>query len=148
MNSRAKVGAIIMSLLTLLYTALLANTGVTLLLLDEPVAKGMGFFILVFPVLAIWLVIREFIFGVKIERFATKVESQGKWPHFAFELRPSGRPTRESADRVFESFAKNAEQNPESSLAWFSLGLAYDAAGDRPRARKAMRKALALDAKA
>jgi Flp pilus assembly protein TadD len=26
--------------------------------------------------------------------------------------------------------------------------LAYDAAGDRPRARKAMRKALALDAKA
>ena len=148
MNSRAKVGAIIMALLTLLYTALLANTGVTLLLLDEPVAKAMGFFILVFPVLAIWLVIREFIFGVKIERFATRVESQGKWPHFAFELRPSGRPTRESADRVFESFAKNAEQNPESSLAWFSLGLAYDAAGDRPRARKAMRKALALDAKA
>ena len=148
MNSRAKVGAIIMALLTLLYTALLANTGVTLLLLDEPVAKFMGFFILVFPVLAIWLVIREFIFGVKIERFATIVESQGKWPHFAFELRPSGRPTRESADRVFESFAKNAEQNPESSLAWFSLGLAYDAAGDRPRARKAMRKALALDSKA
>ena len=137
-----------MALLTLIYTALLANTGVTLLLLDEPVAKVMGFFILVFPILAIWLIIREFAFGVKIERFATAVESQGKWPHFAFELRPSGRPTRESADRVFASFAKNAEQNPESALAWFSLGLAYDAAGDRPRARKAMRKALALDAKA
>lgn len=137
-----------MALLTLIYTALLANTGITLLLLDEPVAKVMGFFILVFPILAIWLIIREFAFGVKIERFATTVESQGKWPHFAFELRPSGRPTRESADRVFASFAKYAEQNPESALAWFSLGLAYDAAGDRPRARKAMRKALALDAKA
>ena len=143
MNSRAKVGAIIMALLTLLYTALLANTGFTLLLLDEPVAKAMGFALLCDDnTLGIG------IFGVKIDRFATKVESQGKWPHFAFELRPSGRPTRESADRVFESFAKNAEQNPESSLAWFSLGLAYDAAGDRPRARKAMRKALALDAKA
>jgi tetratricopeptide (TPR) repeat protein len=148
MKSRAKVGAVLMALLTLVYTALLANTGITLLLLDEPVAKVMGFFILVFPILAIWLIIREFAFGVKIERFATTVESQGKWPHFAFELRPSGRPTRESADRVFASFAKNAEQNPESALAWFSLGLAYDAAGDRPRARKAMRKALTLDAKA
>jgi len=137
-----------MALLTLIYTALLANTGITLLLLVEPVAKIMGFFILVFPVLASWLIIREFVFGVQIERFATIVESQGKWPHFDFELRPSGRPTRESADRVFASFAKNAEQNPESAFAWFSLGLAYDAAGDRPRARKAMRKALALNAKA
>jgi hypothetical protein len=148
MKSRAKLGAIVMGLLTLLYTALLANTGVTLLFLDEPVAKVMGFFILVFPALAIWLVIREFVFGVKIERFATSVESQGKWPHFAFELRPSGRPTRESADRVFHSYAEAARANPESAFAWFSLGLAYDAAGDRPRARKAMRKALALDAKA
>ena len=148
MKSRAKVGAVLMALLTLIYTALLANTGITLLLLDEPVAKIMGFFILVFPIIAIWLIIREFVFGVQIERFATIVESQGKWPHFDFDLRPSGRPTRESADRVFASFAKNAEQNPESAIAWFSLGLAYDAAGDRPRARKAMRKALALNAKA
>ena len=148
MKYNAKIGAFLMAALTLIYTALLANTGIMLLLLDEPVAKIMGFFILVFPVLAIWLIIREFAFGVKIERFATTVESQGKWPHFAFELRPSGRPTRDSADRVFESYAKAARANPESALAWFSLGLAYDAAGDRARARKAMRKALALDAKA
>jgi Flp pilus assembly protein TadD len=67
---------------------------------------------------------------------------------FDFELRPSGRPTRESADRVFETYAAAATQQPESVLAWFSLGLAYDAAGDRARARKAMRKALALNAKA
>ena len=147
MKYNAKIGAFLMAALTLIYTALLANTGIMLLLLDEPVAKIMGFFILVFPVLAIWLVIREFSFGIKVERYANKIETEGKWPHFAFELRPSGRPTRESADRVFESYAKAAKANPESSLAWFSLGLAYDAAGDRPRARKAMRKALALDAK-
>ena len=148
MNSRAKFGAILMGILTLVYVALLANTGVTLLLLEEPVARVMGFFILVFPIFAIWLVIREFVFGIQIERFATRVETEGKWPHFDFELRPSGRPTRESADRVFESFAKNAAAKPDDALAWFSLGLAYDAAGDRPRARKAMRKALALNAKA
>lgn len=137
-----------MGLLTLIYVALLANTGITLLVLDEPVARVMGALILVFPAFAIWVTIREFSFGFKIEKLATKIEREGEWPHFAFELRPSGRPTRESADRVFASFAKNAEESPESALAWFSLGLAYDAAGDRPRARKAMRKALALDAKA
>lgn len=137
-----------MTALTLVYVVLLANTAITLLLVDELVAKVMGFFILVFPIFAIWLIIRELLFGIQVERYATKVEDAGQWPHFDFELRPSGRPTRESADRVFQNFAKNAAEQPESALAWFSLGLAYDAAGDRPRARKAMRKALALNAKA
>jgi hypothetical protein len=148
MKYNAKIGAFLMAALTLIYAVVLTNTAISLLSVDEPVAKAMGALIIVFPVFAIWMIIREFSFGIKVERYATKVETEGKWPHFAFELRPSGRPTRDSADRVFESYAKAAKANPESALAWFSLGLAYDAAGDRPRARKAMRKALALDAKA
>jgi tetratricopeptide (TPR) repeat protein len=144
MKQNAKLGAALMALLTLIYTGLLANTGVTLLVLDEPVAKLMGALILVFPIFSIWLTIREFVFGVQVERLASKIEREGKWPHFAFEYRPSGRPTRESADRVFESFAIAAQNNPSSAHAWFSLGLAYDAAGDRKRARQAMRKALVL----
>ena len=144
MKQNAKLGATLMALLTLIYTALLANTGITLLLVDEPVARVMGALILVFPVFSLWVTIREFVFGVQVERLAANIEREGKWPHFAFEYRPSGRPTRESADRVFESFALAAHQNPASAHAWFSLGLAYDAAGDRRRARQAMRKALAL----
>lgn len=144
MKQNAKLGAALMALLTLIYTALLANTGITLLLVDEPVARVMGALILVFPVFSLWVTIREFVFGVQVERLAAKIEREGKWPHFAFEYRPSGRPTRESADRVFESFALAAHQNPASANAWFSLSLAYDAAGDRLRARQAMRKALAL----
>ncbi len=148
MTYNAKIGAYLMAALTLIYALLLTNTAVTLLMVDEPVARVMGALLLVFPIFAILLIIREFSFGVKVERYATKVESEKKWPQFDFELRPSGRPTRESADRVFESYAAAARANPDSALAWFSLGLAYDAAGDRARARRAMRKALALDAKA
>mgnify|MGYP000093007789 FL=1 len=144
MKQNAKLGAALMALLTLIYTGLLANTGITLLVLDEPVAKFMGALILVFPIFSIWLTIREFVFGVQIERLASKIEREGKWPQFDFEYRPSGRPTRASADRVFESFATAAHNNPSSAHAWFSLGLAYDAAGDRKRARQAMRKALVL----
>lgn len=148
MTYNAKIGAFLMGLLTLIYTVLLANTAFTLLLIDEAVAKVMGALILVFPAFALWLTIREFVFGFKIEKLAGTIEREGNWPMFDFELRPSGRPTRESADRVFETFAATATQQPESVLAWFSLGLAYDAAGDRARARKAMRKALALNDKA
>ena len=133
-----------MALLTLIYTALLANTGVTLLLVDEPVARVMGALILVFPVFSLWLTIREFMFGLQAERLARQVEQSGNWPAFDFEYRPSGRPTRESADRVFAAQAELVEQNPEDYSAWFALGLAYDAAGDRGQARKAIRRALAL----
>lgn len=144
MKQNAKLGAALMALLTLIYTALLANTGLTLLLIDEPVARLMGALILVFPVFSLWLTIREFMFGVQAERLAKQVEDSGNWPAFDFEFRPSGRPTRESADRVFAGQAKLVEQNPEDYVAWFALGLAYDAAGDRGQARKAIRKALAL----
>jgi hypothetical protein len=144
MSQNSKLGAIVMGLLTLVYVGLLTNTGVTLIGIDEPVAKIMGVLILVFPVFAVWLTIREFIFGIQVERLAKQIEKAGNWPHFDFDLRPSGRPTRESADRVFVAFAKATEQNPNSATTWFSLGLAYDAAGDRVRARAAMRKALAL----
>ncbi len=148
MTYNAKIGAYLMAALTLVYALLLTKSAVTLLTVDEPVAKVVGALLLVFPIFAILLIIREFSFGVKVERYATKVETENKWPQFDFELRPSGRPARESADRVFERYAAAARENPESALAWFSLGLAYDAAGDRARARRAMRKALALDAKA
>jgi hypothetical protein len=148
MKYNAKLGAFFMGFLTLTYTILLTNTALTLISVNEPVARLMGFLILVFPAFALWTTIREFIFGFKIEKLATKIEKAGNWPIFEFEYRPSGRPTRESADRVFETYAETAKREPESVLAWFSLGLAYDAAGDRTRARRAMRKALALDAKA
>ncbi len=98
MKQNAKLGAAIMTLLTLIYTALLANTGITLLVLDEPLAKPMGALILVFPAFALWLTIREFMFGMQIEKLASQIEHEGKWPHFDFDYRPSGRPTRESAD--------------------------------------------------
>ena len=147
-NSSAKFSAFVMGMLTLVYVGLLANTGITLLGINEPVAKTMGALILVFPLFAIWLTIREFIFGMKVEKLATEIENAGQWPAFEFDYRPSGRPTRQSADRVFAEFAKAAELKPADPQVWFALGLAYDAAGDRSRARRAMRKALALDAKA
>ena len=139
-----KVGAIVMAALLVMYIVLLANTGVQLLMVDSALAKIMGLLILAFPAFGLWAIIQEFIFGTRVEALERKVQQEGVWPEMNFETRPSGRPIRASADAVFEQFRQAASERPEDWHSWFNLGLAYSAAGDRRRARAAMRKAIAL----
>lgn len=140
----AKISASIMGGLTLIYVFLLANVGFTLLATESPIAIAMGLLILVFPVLAIWLTAMEFRFGIQLEKLSKTIETAGNWPLMNLELRPSGRPTKDSANLVFEEYAKKVAAEEDNYLNWFALGLAYDAAGDRRRARAAMRRALKL----
>lgn len=142
----AKFGAIVMSALTIMYIVLLGEKGMVLIGQPNAIAKVMGVLIILFPLVAFWAIIRELIFGLKIEKLAKRIEESGQWPQFNFELRPSGRPTRDSANLEFQRIKALVEANETDWLAWFTLGLAYDAAGDRRRARLAMRKALALNA--
>ena len=139
-----KVGAIVMAALLVMYIVLLANTGVQLLMVDSALAKVMGSLILAFPVFGLWAIIQEFIFGTRVEALERRVQQESAWPEMNFEMRPSGRPIRASADAVFEQFRQAASERPEDWHSWFYLGLAYSAAGDRRRARAAMRKAIAL----
>lgn len=141
----AKFGAVVTGALVVMYVALLGQRGFELLDTQNTVAKAMGALILVLPVFALWAIIRELVFGLQIERLAKQVQNEGSWPQFDFEFRPSGRPTRDSADRVFESVRDTAAKRPDDWHTWFNLGLAYDACGDRRRARAAMRKALKLN---
>jgi hypothetical protein len=140
----AKLGAIVTSCLVIMYVALLSNTAIALLQSGDSLSVLMGGLLLAFPVLAIWSIITEFIFGIKVEKLGKQLQSENRWPEFHFELRPSGRPLRASADSEFERFREAAMNAPEDWRSWFILGLAYDAASDRPRARASMRKAIRL----
>lgn len=142
--SRKKLGAIVMAALLLIYIVLLANTGLSLLTTGILVAQVMGFLILAFPLIGIWAIIVEFRFGSAAEKLIARIESEGTWPDLGIETRPSGRAVRASADAAFAKWSAAAEQDPENFRAWFNLSLAYDACGDRRRARSAMRKAIAL----
>ena len=142
---RGKLSAVVMGVLTLIYVALLANTGFTLIAMDSGVAKAMGTLILVFPILAIWLTFMEFRFAVQLEKLTDKISADGNFPQLTFEYRPIGRATKASAAIVFEEYAKKVAADEGNYLNWFALGLAYDAAGDRRRARAAMRRALKLN---
>ena len=140
----AKLGAVVTSALVIMYVALLGNTALILIGSGSPLPVMLGGLLVIFPVLAIWAIIAEFRFGMKVEKLAKQLEASGQWPQFDYELRPSGRPTRASADAEFGKFRDAAHADPENWTRWFALGLAYDAASDRRRARACMRKAIKL----
>jgi hypothetical protein len=142
--SRAKIGAIVMSALLLLYVFLLTNTAIALLATGIALAQIMGAALIAFPVFGIWAIIVELRFGLAAEKLASRIEAEGAWPDLGIELRPSGRAVRSSADAAFAKWSAAANANETDFHAWFNLSLAYDACGDRRRARSAMRKAVAL----
>ncbi|MEY4985481.1 MAG: hypothetical protein RLZZ359_367 [Actinomycetota bacterium] len=138
----AKLGAFATTGLVLVYVAILGQHGLLLVSSGDPLQIVFGALILVFPVIAIFSIYREFKFGIAVEKLAKSLETKNEWPMFSFELRPSGRPTKESARLEFERVRKLTEADPDNWKSWFALGLTYDAAGDRPRARAAMREAI------
>ncbi|MFM2277101.1 MAG: hypothetical protein RIT12_497 [Actinomycetota bacterium] len=140
--SKAKLGAIGMAALVVLYVVLLGQQGYLFLMQDDPTGKVMGFFILVLPAFGIWGIFRELKFGLNIEKLAKTLEDENGWPSFEFSIRPSGRAVKSEALLEFEKFRVASEADPENWRKWFALGLIYDACGDRKRARMAMRKAI------
>ena len=142
--SRAKIGALAMSALLLLYIALLSNTAIALLETGVAVAQIMGALIVAFPIVGVWAIYVELRFGLAAEKLVAQIIAEGTWPDLGIETRPSGRAVRASADAAFAKWSAAAQQNDTDFHAWFNLSLAYDACGDRRRARAAMRKAIAL----
>ncbi|MEY4742915.1 MAG: hypothetical protein RIR34_254 [Actinomycetota bacterium] len=143
---QAKLGAVVMTALTLMYLWLMGGRGVLLLEQPNAVGKIMGFFMLVLPVMALFGIAAELRFGMRVERMSEEVEREGLWPIKDIPMRPSGRPEKAAAEQEFERIRSEAEQAPEDWHSWFNVGLAYDACGDRRRARASMRKALKLRA--
>jgi len=144
---QAKLGAMVMTVLTLLYVIVLGGRGVLMLEQSSPVAKVFGVFILVLPVFGFVGIFLELRFGIRVERLAKQVEAEGTWPIRDIPMRPSGRPEKAAADKEFERIREELDKAPEDWHNWFNLGIAYDACGDRRRARASMRKALVLKAK-
>jgi hypothetical protein len=133
-----------MSALVVMYLVLVAERSFALIGSGEPIGIAIGSLMIFLPAVAFWAIAMELRFGLRIEKLGETLKQENAWPQFPFVLRPSGRPTKESAQDVFAEFRQKVESDERNWKAWFALGLAYDAAGDRPRARKAMRQAISL----
>jgi len=128
-----------------LYIVLVAQRAYLLLTSGEPVAIAMGAALVLLPVLGAWGLWRELRFGMRAQALARRLEAEGGLPAEEIDVRESGRPERAQADALFPAYRADVEAHPDDWRAWFRLGLVYDGAGDRRRARHAVRTAIALE---
>lgn len=140
-----RIGVAVMATMLALYIALVAQRGWLLLTSGEPVGIAMGAALFALPLIAAWALGRELWFGLRAEQVGRRLESEGGIPTESVAVRPSGRPMRADADALFPAYRAAVEAAPEDWRAWYRLGLAYDGAGDRRRARGAVRRAIALE---
>lgn len=143
-KNRTKIWVGAVTLLLVLYLVVTFQRSILLLGDQNPVAKGIGAAYLVLPIIGAWALIRELLFGARTEKMAKVLEAEGGLPVDNLPRTPGGRIVRAAADAEFEKYRVEAEAAPEDWRSWFRLSCAYDAAGDRKRARESMRDAVRL----
>ena len=92
----------------------------------------------------IWLVAREWRLAVDVQRMADELAAADELPVDDLPRSPGGRIDRAAAREAFEPARALAEAEPDDWRSWYHLAFAYDAAGDRRRARESLRTASRL----
>ncbi|MDY7527163.1 MULTISPECIES: tetratricopeptide repeat protein [Cryobacterium] len=142
---KGRIGAGMMAILLAFYLVLVGWRAVLFLQSGAPVGIAIGVALLVLPLIGIWALVLEVTFGSRSARLVRLLEASGELPVETLPIRASGRPVRDAADADFPQYRDAVDAAPEDWKAWFRLGLAYDAAGDRKRARGAIRTAITLE---
>ncbi len=143
---RTKVTVAVLVVVFGFYAVTIGWRGLVLIGDGRPAAVLLGIGVLILPIVSAWAVWREVRFGLASERLARELGAEGGLVVDDLPRRPSGRIDRTAADAAFEPLREAAERAPGDWRVWFRLATAYDAAGDRRRARAATRTALALRA--
>ncbi|MGJ7559255.1 hypothetical protein ACP6NG_16815 [Brevibacterium casei] len=143
--SKAKIGAIVVSVLLAFYFVIMGQRAWILIREPDLVPKLMGVSLFVLPVVGAWALIMELLFGARMEKLARILEAEGGLPVDDLPRTPGGRIVQEAADEAFAQYQSEAEAAPEDWRSWFRLSCAYDASGDRRRARSTMRKAITME---
>lgn len=139
-----RFAALLMAVLLVLYIVIAGRQAWIMLSSNTVVGWVGGLALVVFPLIAIWALWRELEFGWRTERLVKVLDAEGGLPVETAAVSAIGRPSRADADAEFPVYQAAVEAEPESWRAWFRLGLAYDASGDRRRARWALRQAIRL----
>jgi len=142
---KGRIAAIVMAALLVFYLVLVGWRAVLFVQSGDPVGIVIGVALIVLPIIGAWALVREITFGARCERLVKQLEAEGALPVDDLPSRPSGRPYRDAADALFPQYREAVDAAPQDWRAWFRLGLAYDASGDRRRARSALRTAMTLE---
>lgn len=142
----ARIGALVMAALLALYLIFVVQYAIILMTSGDAIAIALGVALVVLPMIGAWALVAELVFVVRAQRLVRKLGSEGGLPVDDLPRLPSGRIDPHAADAQFPGFKREVELEPDSWRAWLRLGLAYDASGDRRRARWATRRAISLSA--
>lgn len=142
--NRPMIAAIIMATLLAIYLAFTLNYAWILVQDDLLLVQAMGYALVILPILGAWGLVVEMRFAVRSQRLTMALEKEGLLPTDDFPTTIAGRSDRDAAEKMFPKYQKALEEDETSWRAWLRLGLAYDACGDRRRARWAVRTAIAL----
>src|SRR5690606_32775930 len=143
--SKAKIGAIVVSVILVFYFVLMGQRAWILVREPAMIPKVMGIALFVLPVIGAWTLIVELIFGARTEKLARILGEEGGLPVDDLPRTPGGKIIREAADKEFVKYQAEAEAAPDDWRSWFRLSCAYDASGDRKRARATMRQAISME---
>lgn len=144
---KTKIAVGVVTAAVLLYVVFVAQRAWLMMAGGNPVGIAMGAALIVLPVIGAWAIVRELWFGLRAEQAGRRLEAEGGLPQDEVSVRPSGRIVREDGATVFPKYRTQVQEHPDDWRAWYRLGLAYDAAGDRRRARSAIRQSLKLEAR-
>ncbi len=130
----AKVGAAALTVVACVFIVAMGLFAWGFLTSGEPIGIGMGVGVAVLTPIILWTILREVRFGFATQRLG------------AAEAREDFLAGTDLSD--FPSAKKAVEAEPENWQAWYALAFAYESNRDRRGARRAMREAVRLNAKA
>jgi cytochrome c-type biogenesis protein CcmH/NrfG len=135
----------LMCMAMLAYFVLLGRIAVELIGSGRAAAVGLGLALLIMPGIGLWAMIATLRAGFAHQKMARLIADDGmELDVSTLPRRPSGRIQRDAADALFDTVRTEVEGDPDDWRRWYRLARAYDYAGDRRRAREAMKTALNL----
>lgn len=131
----------------LAYLVLLGRMAFAMIGSGRGAAVGLGLAVLIMPVIGLWAMIATLRAGFAHQRLARLIAADGmELDVSGLPRRTSGRIERDAADALFTKVRAEVEGDPNDWRRWYRLARAYDCAGDRRRAREAMKTAVRIQA--
>jgi hypothetical protein len=130
----------------IVYFILLGRIAMAFITSGEPAAIGLGVALMIMPLIGLWVMVSTLRAGLAHQRLGRIVKDEGmELDVSSLPRMPSGRIQRDAADALFATVLAELEEDPDDWRRWYRLARAYDYAGDRSRAREAMKKAVEME---
>jgi hypothetical protein len=130
----------------IVYFVLLGRIAMAFITSGEPAAIGLGLALMIMPLIGSWVMVATLRAGLTHQRLGRIVKDEGmELDVSSLPRMASGRIERDAADALFVAVRDELENDPGNWRRWYRLARAYDYAGDRSRAREAMKKAVEME---